>query len=488
LEAENPEIKDTLPWAAKDILAATGGDLLCGDLERRFAKVCIDSREVSIRDLFVAIIGDVHDGHSFLNDVTAQGIQGLVVARDKANALPVANWEKSNHVCVVVDDTTRALGDLAAFHRNRMPAAVVAITGSNGKTTTRKLTAGVAGRKFNTLTAIGNYNNQIGMPLTLLNLQSAHQWAVLELGTNQPGEIARLAEICKPDIGVITNIGPAHLEGLGTLDGVMHEKGSLLAHLKTDGSAVLNADDVRVLKISQNTDRNALLFGLSPEAQIRARSEKEKASGVGFVLDLPGESIAVDLPLHGLFMVSNALAAAAVGYLMGLTLAEIKAGLEKSDAAPGRMNIFSTPDGIHIIDDTYNANPDSMRAAFATLTSLRANSRGIAVLGDMLELGEQAKFLHQKIGALAAASGIARIYATGNYAQAITAGACKTRMKPQETFAGTRDEILKDLKDQLKSGDWILIKGSRGMAMEKIITGLKMWAGIESDDSSSIDI
>ena len=479
MEAQRSEKRNPSRWTAKDILAATGGALLCGDVDREFAEISIDSRNISARDVFVAIIGDVHDGHSFLSDVAAKGVQGLVVAGNKAAALPVDAWEKNKVMCVAVEDTTRALGDLAAFHRNRMQASVIAITGSNGKTTTRKLTAAVVGRKFNTLTAFGNYNNQIGLPLTLLNLRNAHQWAVLELGTNRPGEIARLAEICRPDIGVITNIGPAHLEGLGTLDGVMREKGSLLTYLKKDGRAVLNADDTRVLKIAKNTDRQVLLFGMAREAEIRAGSFKERASGISFILDLPAESIAVDLPLYGQFMVSNALAAAAVGYLTGLSAHEIKAGLEHSDPAPGRMNIFDIADGIHIIDDTYNANPDSMKAAFATLTSLRANSRGIAVIGDMLELGEQAESLHRQIGALAAASGIARIYVTGNHAPAVAAGARQMQMKPQDIFTGSREEILSDLKDRLKPGDWLLVKGSRGMAMEKIIKGLVKWAGIE---------
>jgi UDP-N-acetylmuramoyl-tripeptide--D-alanyl-D-alanine ligase len=261
---------------------------------------------------------------------------------------------------------------------------VVAITGSNGKTTTRQMTAEVVAQKFSTLSTIGNYNNQIGVPLTLLNLAPQHVWAVVELGTNSPGEIARLAQICSPDIGVITNIGPAHLEGLGSLDGVMREKGQLVDHLKTGGRAVLNADDRRVSKIADRTEKDVLLFGLAKNAAIRATAVQEKISGISFSLDLPRERLTVDLKVPGQFMVINALAAAAVGHLLELSAAEIKSGLETFKPAWGRMNIFETASGIHIIDDTYNANPDSMQAAITTLNALRTNNRSVFVAGDGL--------------------------------------------------------------------------------------------------------
>jgi UDP-N-acetylmuramoyl-tripeptide--D-alanyl-D-alanine ligase len=308
-----------IPWTTADILEATGGELLGGDLQTRFAEVCIDSRKISAGDLFVAIIGDVHDGHRFAGEVVAQGVGGLVVNKNRAKDLPVAEWQAKNIACIAVDNTTRALGDLAAFNRRRTQVSVVAITGSNGKTTTRQLTVNVVASRFSTLAPIGNYNNEIGVPLTLLRLNPGHQWAVLELGTNRPGEIARLAEICTPDIGVITNIGPAHLEGLGSLNGVQREKGTLLEKLKPDGRAVLNADDPRVRALAPKAKRNAVLFGLSPDAPVRAEAVKEKAAGVSFDLVLPADRISIDLKIPGRFMIPNALAAAAVGHLMGLT-------------------------------------------------------------------------------------------------------------------------------------------------------------------------
>jgi UDP-N-acetylmuramoyl-tripeptide--D-alanyl-D-alanine ligase len=470
-----------LPWTVDEILKASGGELLCGDPTLGFEKVGIDSRNISPKDLFVAIVGDVHDGHRFANDVVNQGVGGLVVAKDKTGELPISEWQTREIVCVTVSDTLRALGDLAAFHRSRNDVAVVAITGSNGKTTTRQMTAEVVAKKFSTLSTIGNYNNQIGVPLTLLRLAPEHAWAVVELGTNHPGEIARLAQICSPDIGVITNIGPAHLEGLGSLDGVMREKGQLIDHLKTGGRAVLNADDRRVSMIADRTEKDVLLFGLAKNAAIRATAVQEKVGGISFSLDLPRESLTVDLKVHGQFMVINALAAAAVGHLLELSAAEIKSGLETFKPAWGRMNIFQTANGIHIIDDTYNANPDSMQAAITTLNALRANNRSVFVAGDMLELGARTESLHKQVGAWVGVANIDKMMVTGEFANAVISGAVDAKMNRDDIFTGSRDEILDALKDSLRPGDWVLIKGSRGARMDTIVEGLKEWAKIKPE-------
>jgi UDP-N-acetylmuramoyl-tripeptide--D-alanyl-D-alanine ligase len=471
------------PWTVNEILKATGGELLCGNQEqtRGFEKVSIDSRNISRGDLFVAIVGDVHDGHRFANDVIKQGVGGLVVAKEKTAELPISEWQADQIACVAVTDTLRALGDLAAFHRSRTDVAVVAITGSNGKTTTRQMTAEVVAQKFCALSTIGNYNNQIGVPLTLLRLAPEHRWAVVELGTNSPGEIARLAQICSPDIGVITNIGPAHLEGLGSLDGVMREKEQLIEHLKTGGSAVLNADDRRAFKIAERTEKKVLLFGLSKTAAIRATAVQEKVGGISFSLDLPRESVTVDLKVPGQFMVINALAAAAVGHLLELSAAEIKSGLEIFKPAWGRMNIFQTASGIHIIDDTYNANPDSMQAAITTLNALRANNRSVFVAGDMLELGARAESLHRQVGAWAATANINKLCVSGEYAEAVAAGAKDAGMKSENIVVGSQEKILNHLKDSLKPGDWVLVKGSRGAKMDNIVKRIKEWAKIKPE-------
>jgi UDP-N-acetylmuramoyl-tripeptide--D-alanyl-D-alanine ligase len=467
-----------IPWKTQEILEATGGELLVGEASRKFSRVGIDSRKISSSDLFVAIVGDVHDGHTFVQDVVRQGVSGVMINKNSTGNIPVSDWQNLNITCVAVEDTTRSLGDLAAYNRRRADALVVAITGSNGKTTTRKLTSAVMNRRFNTLSTVGNFNNQIGLPLTLLNLQHAHQWAVVEIGTNSPGEIARLAEICTAEIGVITNIGPAHLEKLRSLDGVMREKGDLLKHLKPGGKAILNADDRRIRNLAAQTDRKVVLFGLCSDATIRAETINETISGINFTLVLPEQRIEVALSACGSFMVTNALAAAATAYLAGLSINQIKAGIESYRPAAGRMNILQTPDGIHIIDDTYNANPESMQAAINTLKASSAGSRTIVVSGDMLELGEHAESMHKQIGALAAASGIRKLYVTGDFAEAVATGARQSKMSAANIFSGSKDDIIDDLKQTLKPGDWVLIKGSRGMAMEDIVNALKQWAGI----------
>lgn len=457
---------------------------MSGDPAQGFEKIGIDSRDISVRDVFVAIVGDVHDGHAFTNDVVQQGVSGLIVSLEKAAQLPIAEWRAQNIACVAVSDTTRALGDLAAFHRLRTNVPVTAITGSNGKTTTRQMTVLVVAQKYNTLATIGNYNNQIGAPLTLLRLTREYQQAVVELGTNSPGEIARLAQICAPDIGVITNVGPAHLEGLGSMDGVMREKEQLIKHLKTGGAAVLNADDRRVYQIARRTDKKVLLFGLSKNAEIRASAVNEKASGISFNLHLPDAHLQIDLSVAGHFMVLNALAAAAVGNLLQVPAAEIKAGLEGFQPVWGRMDIFQTANGIHIIDDTYNANPESMKAAITTLRTLRRNNRSLFVAGDMLELGDLAESLHRQVGAWAAAANIDKLLITGEFANAVIAGALNAKMKQADIFTGTQEEIIDALKQSLKPGDWILVKGSRGARMETIVKGLKSWAGIKPEAQS----
>ncbi|MBW2247812.1 MAG: UDP-N-acetylmuramoyl-L-alanyl-D-glutamate--2,6-diaminopimelate ligase [Deltaproteobacteria bacterium] len=472
-----PEIRNPIPWTTAEILEATGGDLLSGDLEHSFSGISIDSRSISMDKLFVAIKGDTHDGHRFTGHVIERGVSGLLIERTKIHTLPGKEPTENGMVCVTVNDTIRALGDLAAFHRKRSSAAVVAITGSNGKTSTRKMTAGVVSRRFSTLSTYGNLNNHIGLPLTLLNLNVDHKWAVLELGMNHPGEIKRLGEICSPDIGVITNIGPAHLEGLGSLDAVMQAKGELLEEIKPDGTAVLNADDPRLLHLAHSTSRKVLFFGRSKNARIRALSVKGTETGLCFDLALDEERIAVDLKTPAVFMISNALAAAAVGYLLGLTAGEIKDGLEAFKPVTGRMNILKTGRGITIIDDTYNANPDSMKTAINTLRSLKGNHTGILVAGDMLELGAHAESMHRNIGKIAAGSNIAKLYVTGEFARTVAEGAMDQDMNPRDIFTGTKEQILEDIKYRLNPGDWILIKGSRGMTMETIVQGLLDWEG-----------
>ena len=457
----------------QDIVAATGGQRVQGRTETAFAGISIDSRTIAPAEVFVAIRGEVHDGHGFLPQVLAQSQPaGIVVAADALAGLASLLRAHPELACIAVADTTRALGDIAARHRGRSAASVVAVTGSNGKTSTRRMIASILGRRFEVLEPARNLNNQIGVPLTLFRLEPRHRWAVLELGTNMPGEIARLAEICRPDVGVITNIGPAHLERLGSLEGVAAEKGALAAGLAPGGRAVLNADDPYLAALARRLGDGALLFGATAAAPVRATAIAETAAGIEFELDLDGKRGPVRLNTHGRVMVHNALAAAAVGMLLEVEPEEIRAGLADFRPVAGRMGVRTLPDGVHLIDDSYNANPASMRAAIETLAALRGRARGLLVAGDMRELGPEAPRLHRELGALAAGAGIDRVYVCGAHAGELAAGALAAGMPATAVLAGTRDAIQAAVLNGLRPGDWVLVKGSRAMGMEAIAAAI----------------
>ena len=465
-----------MPWTVEDIIQATGGERVAGNPQQRFDGISIDSRTVRAGEAFVAIRGAVHDGHRFIEDVLKLGVRGLVIDRRRVLDLPAQMPPHGDAVCVAVADTTLALGDLGAFHRRRSPAAVIAITGSNGKTSTRRMTAAIASRRFTVLEPAKNLNNQIGVPLTLLRLEVWHQWAILELGTNHPGEIARLCAICTPDIGVITNIGPAHLEGLGSLQGVLREKSALLTGLAPGGRPVLNADDPLLRPLAGKSGNAPLRFGLAADADVRADRIRETDRGISFELALPGERVPVHLPVVGRFMVHNALAAAAVGYALGLDIADLRQGLESFTPVAGRMNVIPLSGGVHLIDDTYNANPASVEGAIATLNHLRRGGRSLLVLGDMRELGREAGALHRQVGRLAARGGAAKLLVCGDFAADIAVGALQGGMAAADIVTGSRPEVQAALLLEIKTGDWVLIKGSRAVGMEVIVRAVQDWS------------
>ena len=475
-----------MQWTIDDILVATAGEWICGNRNVRFSGIAIDSRRISLSEIFIAICGEIHDGHRFCADVVQGGVKGILINNHSIGPLPIEEWRQKGVVCIGVKDTTRALGDLAAYHRRRFSVSVVAITGSNGKTTTRSMTSDILCRRFKTLSTVGNFNNHFGLPLTLLNLEKDHEWAVLELGMNHSGEIDRLSEICQPNIGVITTIGTAHLENFASPDGILQAKAEIFTHLHPDGLALLNMDDPKLLELSRRLSVPVIFFGLNPGARVRARQVETRSSGTSFFLDLPEETVEVRLPAAGAFMATNALAAATVGFLLGLSGDEIKVGLENFKPVKGRMNVIETARRIHLVDDTYNANPLSMAAAIETLRKIKDGHRGILVVGDMLELGEESFELHRKVGETAATAGIAALYATGRFAGAVAQGAAGKGMDSGRIFVGDRQAICEHLKDSLRKGDWVLVKGSRAMGMETIVHDITGWAEcLDSPDLST---
>lgn len=463
-------------WTGTHILEATGGTCVAGTPDAVFGSIETDSRSIPKDALFVAIRGEIHDGHRFVEKALSAGFRGVLISEAELERFPISDWVDRGIFGVTVPDTLRALGQLATFTRRRSGLPVVAITGSNGKTSTREMTVSVMSGRYRTLFPDRNFNNEVGVPLTLFRLRPDHQWAVLELGMNHFGEIARLTRICEPDIGVITNIGPAHLEGVGSLEGVMAAKGELLDEMGADKQAVLNADDPRIRTLAERAVQKTLMYGCDPAADIRAEAVESTPDGMAFDLNLAGTRVPIRLGTPGRFMVSNALAAAAVGYLAGLTPAEIRDGLEAFRPVQGRLNVRDTARGIHIIDDTYNANPASMAAAIETLQGVSKAGRSVLVAGDMKELGNGAADLHRDIGTLCAQSNITRLYAAGEFAEQVGAGAAEGGMPTDAIVIGSRTSIADDLMDWLEPADWIVVKGSRAMGMEKIVEKLLAWA------------
>ena len=339
------------------------------------------------------------------------------------------------------------------------------------------MTASILSQRYNTLSAKKNFNNDIGLPLTVLALDLSHEWAVAELGMSRPGEIRRLGEICRPDIGVITNIGMAHLGGVGSIEGVMSAKGELLGTIRPSGTTVLNADDPRVAGLAKRASTSTLFFGEAERADVRARYIKSSGAQNLFELVLPSGSVQVALRAPGRFMVSNALAAAAVGYLAGVDPEDIKRGLALFKPVSGRMALIETAAGIHVIDDSYNANPSSMAAAIDALRRMKGMGRSILVVGDMHELGHQADVLHKELGQAAARSGVTRLYAVGAFSGSVAAGAMSEKMPEGDIITGSMKEITEDLKKWLLPGDWVLVKGSRAAGMEQIVSNITLWAG-----------
>ena len=461
-----------MKWRIEDLLAATGGTLVAGPMTAEFAGIGIDSRIIPKDHVFVAIRGAKYDGHAFIPELMEAGIKGIIIHQPLSDRQQLVEWSEAGGCCIMVDDTTRALGDLASFQRHRAEIPVVAITGSNGKTTTKELTALVLRQHKQTLSTQGNLNNEIGLPLTLFRLSRSHEVAVVELGMNHPGEIRRLAEISRPDIGLITNISQAHLEGLKDIEHVMAAKAELLEYVPASGTAVLNADDRFGRRLAKMAKSRVLYFGFSDQSDIRADAIQEAGVKTEFKLILPEGEIPVTLHAPGKYMLANALAAAAVGYAMGLSKETIRAGIEAFRPVAGRMAHTETRAGIHVIDDAYNANPGSMKSAIEALAALKGRKRAFLVAGDMLELGEASAALHEEVGRAAAASGIDRVYLTGKFARDMAAGALSEGMPAGNVFVGNKIEILEKLNDELTPGDWVLVKGSRSTGMEHIVQHL----------------
>ena len=453
----------------QDCLNALEGQLLQGDLACPFRGVSINSRTVVRGELFVCIKGDRFDGHDFLADVIEKKVGGIIISDpEKLPSKPVRSEEEP--FVIHVQDTLKALQDLASFQRKRFPFQVVAITGTNGKSTTKEMIASILETKFKTLKTQGNLNNHIGVPLTLLKREPSHEMGVLELGMSAAGEIKRLAEIAQPDIGVITNISEGHLVQLKSLKDIQSAKGELFDALTEQSTAIVNADDPLVLELARSLRAKTVTFGIDQPADVRA-SEIENKDNLGFQfkVSLFDKTLSVRLPYLGYCNIYNALAALATGYSLGIKEDAMTRGLENYQRMSQRNEKIQHKE-IDLINDSYNANPRSMTEALKTLDSFKTQGRRIFVIGDMLELGDRSITAHQKLGEEIAASKTNILIALGKLASLSAKSAqALAGEKIQILELASHQEAAEFLTQEAVSGDCVMFKGSRGAAMEKVL-------------------
>lgn len=465
---------------ADDIVSATAGRLIHGAPESIFQGLTTDSRALQPGNLFIPLVGEKFDGHDFIGDAVRAGASGVLVQRDREGKLGRA---AETVAVIVVEDTLRALGDIARFWRKLFPIPVIAVTGSSGKTTTKEMIGHILGLGRKVHKNQGNFNNLVGLPLTLFGMNGSHEAAVLEMGTNRRGEIGRLTEIAAPDVGVITNIGPAHLKGFGSLDAVREEKGDLFRVMGNNGIAVINGDDENVGLLAKRWDGERITFGFDGRAFVRAEGiTPEGPQGISFLLRVGELKGNVSLATVGEHNVRNALAAAAASWAVGTDFETLRRGLQAFRPVPGRMAVRRLKNGAFLIDDSYNANPASVKEALKTLRDQQGKHRSIAVLGDMLELGEAAADLHEEIGRAVADSGVDTLFVKGAYARAVASGAASRGLKEERiVLNGATEEISAWLKARLGPQDWVLVKGSRGMKMDEVVEAVIRDVGLSGD-------
>lgn len=443
----------------ENIVKACGG-VYKGDeslLSREITGVEIDSRKIEAGNLFIATKGERVDGHSFINQVLEKGAL-CVVCEDET---------KAKEPYILVGDSFKALKDIAAFYRSQLSIPIVGITGSVGKTSTKEAIASVLSAKYNVLKTAGNFNNEVGMPLTLLRIREEHEAAVIEMGISDFGEMERLSSIARPDVCVITNIGLCHLENLGTQQGILKAKTEMFEHRNPEGAVILNGDDPLLSGIKDVDGTKPLFFGRAAASDMRIEAETLKGLlGSEFILKSNGETLCCKASMPGGHVVTNSACAALVGKVLGLSNAEIEKGISEQKSVGGRSNLIQTERYL-LIDDCYNANPVSMKEAIDLLNL--SNSRKVAILGDMFELGENERELHRSVGEYINEKPVDVLLCAGDMSREIYEGAVNVKIK--QHFE-TRDELIKSLSDILKDGDSVLIKASHGMHFEEIVSKL----------------
>lgn len=446
------------------VYRAIGGKLLQGDEGVTVSRVSTDTRQIQPGDLFFALRGERFDAHDFVDRAVAGGAAALVVSRQ----VPV----DAGVPVILVRDTLAGLQSLAAYNRRQFAVPVVGVTGSSGKTTTKDMVAAVLGTRYNVLKTKGNFNNEIGLPLTLLDFSAGHGAAVVEMGMRGPGEIDALCRLARPTCAIINNIGVAHLERLGSMENIARAKGEILDHISTDGFALLPGDSPHAREQARRCHGRVLFFGLDPALDIYARDVRREGTGNRFTVVMGDVQCEVYLPLPGRHNVMNALAAAGTGLLLGLTPEEVAAGLARVTLSGMRAELVDAG-AYTIVNDAYNANPDSTCAALQSLEEIAGDRRKVAVLGDMLELGAGAAEGHRRVGAAVVQHGVALLVTVGALSRETAEGARQAGGAGDGIFpCASKDDAVQVLRRELRPGDVVLVKGSRGMRMEEIIRDL----------------
>jgi UDP-N-acetylmuramoyl-tripeptide--D-alanyl-D-alanine ligase len=456
---------------ANDVCRWTRGELIRGRGDQTFRSTVIDSREISSDGLFVAIVGPNHDAHRFVDQVLEAGAAGVLVSAqsDEINSGP------GDGFVVHIEDTTLALADLAHGHRQAFQGPLIGITGSNGKTTTKDLCSEILEGLGATLATRGNLNNNFGVPLTLLRRSEETAYAVIEMGMNHRGEIATLAAIAEPTIGVLTNIGTAHIEFLGSREAIAEEKGDLLSALPGSGTAILGRDDPATLALSERTTASVLTFGCDSAADLCASEIRARDDGTfTFFLETPFGRGEIRVAGLAETIVTNALAAAGGAFAAGASFDAVTTGLANHSGVPGRMQARAIANDVLLIDDSYNANPQSMQSALETLARLETSGLRLAVLGEMGELGDERENAHREAGRLAGSLKLDGLYLLGPSAERVAEGARESGMTATRIhIENDHESIVRILRKDITKGDRILIKGSRSAQMERIAQALE---------------
>ena len=448
------------PLTLSQIAQFAGASLSSSDGTVVINKVSTDSRTIKPGELFVALRGENFEGHDFIEAGAKAGATGALVDLNWAGNVP------NNFALLRTTDTLQAYQMLAANYRRSLALKVLAITGSNGKTSTKDFAASVLARRFRVTKTEGNFNNHVGLPRTILEATSADEVAVWEIGMNHPGEIAALSKIAAPDAAIITNIGVAHIEFMGSREAIAAEKGALAEAIETQGTVILNADDPFSEGIAARTRAKVVSAGTTGGA-VRAIEIRQSADGSEFTIIEGAHRCRAQLPVAGTHMVQNALLAVAAGRAFGLSIEECAAGLAAAPLTKARLQIKEIG-GVQFLDDSYNANPDSMKAALRTLVELDAEGKRIAVLGEMRELGAESERGHREIGEAAATLGVDQLITIGDAAELIAEGA-RTAGLDKVSSARSTSEAAKLLSEMAEPGDLVLIKGSRAARTEEVI-------------------